>query len=208
MADIEFIKPFLKLPAITPTAAARFSMKEVSRTGGWEIDVEDTSTLTYTHMESITDVVASRERQLRSLQRRQQAPPHTQRPEATRAQPQQEQAPRQEQNPAESASPHPSVNRAEAFAAQPAFVPPTKRGRKPKDPNAPKSPLNAFFLWLKETRQQFAQPGMRVTDVTRAASVAWAAMPNEEKEHWQERAFEEKQRYNRDMAEYLRGMRE
>ncbi|KAH7715792.1 hypothetical protein AAVH_16833 [Aphelenchoides avenae] len=57
IADIEHIKPFLKLPAIVPTTAARFTMKEVSATGGWEINVEDTSTLTFTHMQSIVGVI-------------------------------------------------------------------------------------------------------------------------------------------------------
>ncbi|KAH7713758.1 Protein HMG-1.1 [Aphelenchoides avenae] len=190
MADVEFIKPFLKLPAVMPTTAANVIMKEVSRTGGWEINVEDTSTLTFTHMHCIMDVIASRERQLRS---RQQAPRQQQRPAVTRAQPRQEQAPRQEQYPADNASPHPPVTLGDVFAAPPAFVPAKKPGRKPKDPNAPKHPLNAFFLWLKETRQQLAQPGMRVTD---------------EKERWQQRASEEKQRYNRELAEYLREMRD
>lgn len=49
---------------------------------------------------------------------------------------------------------------------------------------------------------------MRVADVTKAAGIAWAAMSNEEKEHWQERASEEKQRYNRELADYLKGMRD
>ncbi|KAH7709166.1 high mobility group protein [Aphelenchoides avenae] len=208
IADIELIKPFLKLPAIVPTAAARFSMKEVSGTGGWEINVEDTSTLTFTHMHSIVGVIASRERELRSGQQHPQVPPQQQSPAGTRVQLQQHQPPRQHQNPAANANPRQPVNLADIFAARPAFVAAKKRGRKPKDPNAPKRPLGPYFLWLNANRHQFTQPGMRVTDVTKAAGIAWAAMSNEEKEHWQERASEDKQRYDREMADYLRGMRD
>ncbi|KAH7705119.1 hypothetical protein AAVH_27688 [Aphelenchoides avenae] len=60
-ADIRFIKPFLKLPAIIPTAPAKFTMKELPATGGWELLVEDTSTLTLMHMQSIIEIIESRE---------------------------------------------------------------------------------------------------------------------------------------------------
>jgi len=29
----------------------------------------------------------------------------------------------------------------------------------PKDPNAPKRPLTAYFMWLKENRERIKQPG-------------------------------------------------
>jgi len=37
--------------------------------------------------------------------------------------------------------------------------------KKAKDPNAPKRPMSAFFLWMQVHREQVKKPGMSVSDV-------------------------------------------
>lgn len=60
-----------------------------------------------------------------------------------------------------------------------------KREQKPKDPNAPKRPNTAFFLFLENTRPEVrkalgenAKPG----DVAKEQRNRWTALPESEKE--------------------------
>ena len=78
-----------------------------------------------------------------------------------------------------------------------------KAAKKAKDPNAPKRPLSAYFIWLKENREAIKKPGMSVTDVSKAAGVQWNAL--KDKTRWEKLAQEDKARYERDMAKYQRG---
>ncbi|KAH7707964.1 high mobility group protein, partial [Aphelenchoides avenae] len=73
------------------------------------------------------------------------------------------------------------------------------------DPNAPKRPLSSYFCYLKEMRAQFTLPGMTMAMVAKAASIGWAALSEQEQERWYEQAAQDKERYNREMAEYRRG---
>ena len=36
-----------------------------------------------------------------------------------------------------------------------------------QDPNAPKRPMSAYFLWLKDNRARLTKPGMAVTEVSK-----------------------------------------
>ncbi|KAH7696556.1 hypothetical protein AAVH_36372, partial [Aphelenchoides avenae] len=81
-------------------------------------------------------------------------------------------------------------------------APARKRGKPTKDPTAPKRPLTAFFHFLKDYRHQDCQRGKHVTEVTTAAGIAWAAMSEQERDRWYEQAAEDKERYDREMAEY------
>jgi len=74
--------------------------------------------------------------------------------------------------------------------------------KQPKDPNAPKRPLSAYFWWLKENRVRIAQPNMSATDVARQAGVEWKALQN--KDRWINLAAEDKRRYEADMSNYNR----
>ena len=50
-----------------------------------------------------------------------------------------------------------------------------KRNKKHKDPNAPKRPQSAYFLWLNEHREQIKKenPGISLTDLTKKAGEMW-----------------------------------
>ena len=71
-----------------------------------------------------------------------------------------------------------------------------------KDPNAPKRPLTAYFMWLKENREKIKQanPGMTVIEISKAAGVQWNAL--KDKTRWEKMAADDKVRYERDMAKY------
>ncbi|KAI1714996.1 HMG (high mobility group) box domain-containing protein [Ditylenchus destructor] len=69
-----------------------------------------------------------------------------------------------------------------------------------KDPNAPKKPLTAYFLWLKDNRARITQTGMTAPQVAKAAGVEWNALTD--KTHWTKLAQQEKQRYEQEMQHY------
>ncbi|KAI9794036.1 MAG: hypothetical protein M1816_006661 [Peltula sp. TS41687] len=65
--------------------------------------------------------------------------------------------------------------------------PKRKRNKKPSDPNAPKRPLTAYFLYLHSARPIIAKDlGDKATpgEVSNEATRRWAAMMDEEKELW------------------------
>ncbi|KAH7716022.1 high mobility group protein [Aphelenchoides avenae] len=186
-ADVQLIKPFLRRSTVEPTTVARFSMKIVPKTGGWEIVIKDTSTLTSMHMRCIIDIVARREWELRGRPQRQHALPERQSAVGDRAQP-------------HASSPQAAANVNGNYRA-----PAKKQQKPPKDPNAPKRPLGPYFCYLREMRAQFTLPGMTVAMVSKATSIAWAALSEEQQERWYAQSAQDKERYNREMAEYRCG---
>lgn len=50
------------------------------------------------------------------------------------------------------------------------------KGKKGKDPNAPKRAMSAFFFWMQENRDRIKKPGMGVADVAKAAGVEWGKL--------------------------------
>ncbi|KAH7707406.1 high mobility group protein [Aphelenchoides avenae] len=72
--------------------------------------------------------------------------------------------------------------------------------KKQKDPNAPKRPLTAYFLWLKDNRAHLTKPGMSVVEVAKAAGVEWGKVLD--KSEWEKRAQEDKKRYEKEVAVY------
>jgi len=75
--------------------------------------------------------------------------------------------------------------------------------KKTKDPNAPKRPMSAFFLWMKVHRDQIKKPGMGVADVAKACGLEWAKVGD--KTHWEKLAADDKKRYERESAAYKGG---
>jgi len=76
----------------------------------------------------------------------------------------------------------------------------TKRGKKQKDPNAPKRGMSAYMLWLKDSRPRLTKPGMSVTDVSKAAGIEWNVLKDKTK--WEKAATADKARYERESAAY------
>ena len=79
-----------------------------------------------------------------------------------------------------------------------------KKGQK-KDPDAPKRPPTAFFLFAQTRRQHIkrAAPGAGVTQVAKALGEEWRNLREHEKNEFYAQAEAEKKKYEKVKAEYL-----
>merc|ERR1712127_986082 len=82
-----------------------------------------------------------------------------------------------------------------------------KPQKKKKDPNAPKQPLSAYFLFSQEERLKVKaeHPNYSICEIAKELGRRWADMNPEVKQHYQARAEEERQKYDVDMASYRQG---
>jgi len=91
------------------------------------------------------------------------------------------------------------------------YVPPAHEGgkakRKKKDPNAPKRPLSAFFLFCADERPAVKQahPEYSVGDVAKEMGEKWGKVSTEAKSKYEASAAIEKSRYEKDMTLYKAG---
>jgi len=75
--------------------------------------------------------------------------------------------------------------------------------KKPKDPNAPKRPLSAYFMWMDSgVRRQLLSQGMKLSKVISTCGTRWSQMPEEEKKVWQDKAKPAREAYEKAMAKY------
>lgn len=79
--------------------------------------------------------------------------------------------------------------------------------KKKKDPNAPKQPLSAYFIFSTEERLKVKEenPGYSICEVAKELGRRWAEMDPQVKQRYQARAEEERQKYDNDMANYRQG---
>jgi len=79
-----------------------------------------------------------------------------------------------------------------------------KPQKKKKDPNAPKQPLSAYFIFSTEERLKVKErnPGYTICDVAKELGRRWADMDKPTKDRYQARAEEERQKYDVEMAAY------
>jgi hypothetical protein len=77
--------------------------------------------------------------------------------------------------------------------------------RKQRDPNAPKRCKSAYLLYQNAMRDQFREenPGMTFGQLSKYTSAMYKCLTAEEKEMWNQRAAEDKDRYEREMEEYV-----
>jgi len=82
-----------------------------------------------------------------------------------------------------------------------------KPQKKKKDPNAPKQPLSAYFIFSTEERLKVKEgnPDYSICDVAKELGRRWADMDPAVKQRYQARAEEERQKYDVDMAAYRQG---
>ncbi|KAE9586672.1 hypothetical protein Lal_00004952 [Lupinus albus] len=87
----------------------------------------------------------------------------------------------------------------------------TKGGRKPakakaaKDPNKPKRPPSAFFVFMEEFRKQFKKENpdnKAVSAVGKAAGAKWKTMSDADKAPYVAKAGKRKQDYEKSMKTY------
>jgi len=83
----------------------------------------------------------------------------------------------------------------------------TYKPKKKKDPNAPKQPLSAYFIFSTEERLKVKEenPGFSICEVAKELGRRWAEMDPGVKQRYQQRAEEERQKYDNDMANYRQG---
>uniref|UniRef100_A0A1J3K9N4 High mobility group B protein 4 n=1 Tax=Noccaea caerulescens TaxID=107243 RepID=A0A1J3K9N4_NOCCA len=80
-----------------------------------------------------------------------------------------------------------------------------KAGKKVKDPNKPKRPPSAFFVFLEGFRKEFnlANPDNKsVGAVGKAAGAKWKSMTDEDKAPYQAKAATKKSDYEKTMKQY------
>ena len=88
------------------------------------------------------------------------------------------------------------------------YVPPPsesgKKHKKKKDPNAPKRPLSAFFLFCADERAgvKAINPSFSVGDVAKHLGERWNKVSADQKSKYEARAQQDKQRYEREMENY------
>ena len=79
--------------------------------------------------------------------------------------------------------------------------------KKKKDPNAPKQPLSAYFIFSTEERLKVKEenPHYSISEVAKELGRRWAEMDPQVKQRYQARAEEERQKYDNEMANYRQG---
>ena len=79
-----------------------------------------------------------------------------------------------------------------------------KKKKAKKDPNAPKRNMSAYFLYSIDARPQVkaANPDASFGDIARMISQQFKDLSSKEKSKWEKKAEADKERYQREMAEY------
>merc|ERR1712001_630125 len=82
-----------------------------------------------------------------------------------------------------------------------------KPQKKKKDPNAPKQPLSAYFIFSSEERLKVKNehPSYSICEVAKELGRRWADMAPEVKQRFQQMAEEGRQKYDQEMAAYRQG---
>jgi hypothetical protein len=69
-----------------------------------------------------------------------------------------------------------------------------------KDPNAPKRPPTAYFMFMADERQKVALKG--VGEIVKEIGSRWNTLDGTRKKKYQEKASKEKERYEAEMKKY------
>ncbi|XP_040282097.1 high mobility group protein B1 [Bufo bufo] len=85
------------------------------------------------------------------------------------------------------------------------YIPPKGETKKKfKDPNAPKRPPSAFFLFCSEFRPKIKgeHPGLTIGDVAKKLGEMWNNTSSEDKVPYEKKASKLKEKYKKDMTSY------
>ncbi|XP_030648279.1 high mobility group protein B1a [Chanos chanos] len=88
------------------------------------------------------------------------------------------------------------------------YIPPKGEKKKRfKDPNAPKRPPSAFFIFCAEKRPAVKSetPGLSIGDVAKKLGEMWNGTAAEEKVPYEKKAAKLKEKYEKDIAAYRKG---
>ena len=77
-----------------------------------------------------------------------------------------------------------------------------------KDPNAPKRPLSAFFLFSQDERPDIKKksPTLSVGDISKEIGARWKKVSDDVKKRYEQKANVEKQKYEVRLAEYKKSV--
>ncbi|CAN9510046.1 unnamed protein product [Ophioblennius macclurei] len=86
------------------------------------------------------------------------------------------------------------------------YIPPkgSKKTKKKKDPNAPKRPPSAFFVFCSEFRPKVKEdnPGISIGDIAKKLGEHWSTLGAKEKAPYEAKAAKLKEKYTKDMEAY------
>jgi len=85
------------------------------------------------------------------------------------------------------------------------YVPPRgSKQKKYKDPNAPKRPPSAFFIFCGDfrTKVKSEQPDASIGDVAKKLGLMWNALSVEDKQPYEKKAAKLKEQYDKDITAY------
>lgn len=79
-----------------------------------------------------------------------------------------------------------------------------KSKKNKKDPNAPKRNMSAYFLYSVANRSRIKEENSDASfgDIARLISTEFKALATSERAKWDKKAAEDKERYQREMADY------
>ncbi|XP_023733141.2 high mobility group B protein 3 [Lactuca sativa] len=79
------------------------------------------------------------------------------------------------------------------------------KGKVAKDPNKPKRPASAFFVFMEDFRKQFKEDhpdNKSVATVGKVGGAKWKSMSDSEKAHFQAKADKRKKEYENNLDTY------
>ncbi|KAF2457904.1 non-histone chromosomal protein 6 [Lineolata rhizophorae] len=81
------------------------------------------------------------------------------------------------------------------------------RGKKKKDPNAPKRGLSAYMFFANEQREKVREdnPGIKFGDVGKILGEKWKALSDKQRAPYEAKAAADKKRYEDEKAAYAQG---
>ncbi|RXM31706.1 High mobility group protein B2 [Acipenser ruthenus] len=85
------------------------------------------------------------------------------------------------------------------------YIPPKgEQGKKKKDPNAPKRPPSAFFVFCSEHRPKIKAdyPGSSIGDTAKKLGEMWSKLTAKDKVPFEQKALKLKEKYEKDVAAY------
>ena len=98
--------------------------------------------------------------------------------------------------------PHPKQDKIRYEKEMANYVPPkgSKKGKKKKDPNAPKRSLSAFFWFCADERPKVRaqKPDASVGDIAKELGIKWKHASNDLKKKYEALAVKDKARYDRE----------
>lgn len=100
---------------------------------------------------------------------------------------------------------HDEESASEEEEPPPKPVPKKRVQKKGKDPNKPKRNMSAFFLYSNANRARVKEenPEIPFGQVAKILSVEYKSLPANERAKWDKKAEKDKQRYQREMANYV-----